>query len=544
VTARGTIAVSRDPRRAEEIAGALGDGAVAIAPDAVVSGSPERCVLHATDAAEADAFVARLPTDCRVTMVLPRAELATILDRMAASERVVALHVDDVPLERLTPRPIALSRTVKVGTFYERTRCIAEVVRFAEKSGVPRAVLASIEQCVDELLVNALYDAPVDDRGKRMFAGISVQTRATLRVPQEVELAYGCDGNHFTVSVRDAFGSLERATVLRVLARGFHAENKVDRKQGGAGLGLYLLLHDASTVCVRVTPGQSTEVTCTFELATKPHLEQFVLDVGPAVVEPRAFAARMLPVASPATVRSRRLLVSAVAMIALLGAGLFVALPRLFAVRPTSTLELDTVPSGAAVAVDGKRMGGTPIRIASLSPGATISIALVQPGYRDATVQFKTPAANETRRVVHALERSPQFARVQLVSTPPGARILLDNRELSIGRTYTPATVFVEANQPQQFALVMPGRVPVVLEPIVAAPSTNVEKSATLVPGPTLRVEARSGSVTVEGAPGCTDKLVPATCSLATGSYAVVWVDGPNKVTRTVQVTGDTVERF
>jgi hypothetical protein len=415
-------------------------------------------------------------------------------------------------------------------------------VRFAEKSNVPRAVIAAIEQSVDELLVNALYDAPVDERGKRMFAGISVQTRATLRVSQDVELAYGCDGKQFALSVRDAFGSLERATVLKFLGRGFHAEQKVDRKQGGAGLGLYLLLHNASTVAFRVTPGRSTEVSCTFDLTPTP-LAQLVLEVFPAA-EPRTFAARMLPVASPAAIRSRRLLVIAVAMIALLGAGLFVTLPRLFSVRPTSTLELDTIPSGAAVTIDGKPMGGTPIRIASLSPGSTLSIALVQPGYRDATVQFKAPPANQIQRVMHPLERSEQFARVRLVSTPPGAQILRDNRELSIGRTYTPATIFVEAGKPQQFALVMPGHVPVVLEPFTAAPSASVEKSATLVAGPTLRVEGRGGTVTVEGAPGCADKPVPATCSLASGSYAVVYVDGANKVSRTVEISGDAVERF
>lgn len=514
-----TLVVSREPRHAEDIAAAL----------------PDATVLHATDAT-------RLPVDGRVIAVLPRAEIASILDWMTASEHVIALHVDDVPFDRL--RALAnravLPHLTKVGTFHERSRAIADVVRFAERAGVPRAVLAAIEQCVDELLVNALYDAPVDEHGKRVFAGVPVHVRATQRVAQDVELAYGCDAEVFSVSVRDAFGSLERAAVLKFLGRGF--EQQIDRKQGGAGLGLYLLLHNASTVAFRVTPGRSTEVTCTFPLVSKPQLEQLSLEIGEPV-EPRAFAPHVVPVASPQVVRRRRRLIVALATLALLGGVLAVALPRLLAVTPTATLELDTVPSGAAVTVGGKPMGGTPLRLGGLSPGAKLSIAFAQRGYRDVAIDIPAPPANETKRVVQSLERSDRFASVRVSSEPPGAQILLDNKPLA-SRTFTPATIFVEANQPQHLALVMPGHVPVELDPIVAAPRTTIETSATLVAGHTLRIEGRGGRVTVEGAPGCTDRLVPATCSLAAGSYAVVWVDGVDRITRTVQLAGDVIERF
>ena len=48
-----------------------------------------------------------------------------------------------------------------------RSRCASRRSReFAELMGVRRKYRESIEQCLDEMLMNALYDAPVDEQGK------------------------------------------------------------------------------------------------------------------------------------------------------------------------------------------------------------------------------------------------------------------------------------------------------------------------------------------------------------------------------------------
>ena len=85
------------------------------------------------------------------------------------------------------------------------------------------------------------------------------KTRISLRVEQKVVVQYACDGKQFAVSVRDAFGTLERATVLQYLYKCLHAEQQIDRKAGGAGLGLYLMVNSAthastSTCCPASRP--------------------------------------------------------------------------------------------------------------------------------------------------------------------------------------------------------------------------------------------------------------------------------------------------
>ena len=63
-------------------------------------------------------------------------------------------------------------------------------LEFAELMGVRRKYRESIEQCVDEMLMNALYDAPVDEQGQHMFAEIPTKTRISLRTEQRVVVQY------------------------------------------------------------------------------------------------------------------------------------------------------------------------------------------------------------------------------------------------------------------------------------------------------------------------------------------------------------------
>jgi hypothetical protein len=109
------------------------------------------------------------------------------------------------------------------------------------------------------MLMNAVYDAP---------GQTGVQADAVLQL--------ACDGRRFGVTVRDSFGTLTRATVLRYLHKCLHQTRQIDDKVGGAGLGLYMLANTASAVVFCVKPGVSTQVTCVFDLtASKLQLRQF-----------------------------------------------------------------------------------------------------------------------------------------------------------------------------------------------------------------------------------------------------------------------------
>ena len=116
--------------------------------------------------------------------------------------------------------------------------------------GVRRKYREQIDQCIDEMLMNALYDAPVDDAGKPLFADVPVQERVLAARREKALVQYGCDGDRFAVSVRDAFGTLrkEHDPAATSTSACTSPDQQIDRKAGGAGLGLYLICNSATEV--------------------------------------------------------------------------------------------------------------------------------------------------------------------------------------------------------------------------------------------------------------------------------------------------------
>jgi hypothetical protein len=499
----------------------------------------------------------RWTAGCPVIAVIPRSNLAAVVELMQAWDRVAAVTIaEDVApraLAALATRVLADDRfgleqvmapgtqihARTVGDYEEKSQCLSRIAAFVEQAGVPRTYRAPIEQCVDEMLMNALYDAPVDAQGKPLFAGIATRTRITLRTEQRVAVAYASDGKQLAISVRDAFGTLDRATVLRHWHKGLHAEQQVDRKAGGAGLGLFLMVTSATAVYFNVLPGIATEALCVFDLeAPKRSLEQVGFLVQLEAGERRAARpARRLSAARP-----RRIwVVSGViaALVVLLGILVWsrsggVAKPQVM----VATVELDSEPTGAAVAIDGTPMGSTPLTLTSLVPGQTVSIAFTRTGYRGTTARLQIPAAGSRRRLVQPLELSDEFVRVHFVSNPPGAEVRAWGQPATVDRTYTPAEVFVAANQIQRFTLIMPRHVPLVIEPFTPDRGAHeLKKGGDLVEGTTLHLEATiAGKLTVSGAPHCQELAPPVDCTLAPGTYVVEYT-GPDSARVTHRVT-------
>jgi hypothetical protein len=167
-------------------------------------------------------------------------------------------------IEKYLPRDTEI-RLTRLRDYQGRTRAIDEVLRYAEEIGVRSKVRSQIGQVCEELLMNALYDAPVDEQGNVLFAEVDLKERLERLSPRPVSIRYASTDNGFAVSVRDRFGRLDKATILRYLEKCLNSQTQIDRKIYGAGLGLYLIVNSASHVVVNIAPGMATEVVCTFD---------------------------------------------------------------------------------------------------------------------------------------------------------------------------------------------------------------------------------------------------------------------------------------
>jgi hypothetical protein len=156
-------------------------------------------------------------------------------------------------------------------TSTDRDVIVSEVSVLAERVGAGPRSVQSVGEVAHEMLMNAMYDAPVDQYGTARYASDRKQ-QLTLMAEEIPAFSFGTDGTKFVMSVRDPFGGLRRAHLTEGLGRGLAAKTASDAKavlnteNGGAGLGLFRMYALSSALMVDVAPGSRTTVTAWIDL--------------------------------------------------------------------------------------------------------------------------------------------------------------------------------------------------------------------------------------------------------------------------------------
>ncbi|MDB4962717.1 MAG: hypothetical protein JWP01_2716 [Myxococcales bacterium] len=265
---------------------------------------PHRYVFYSATDADVGALnqlVPKLRDRAHVTIVTPKATLSDLtvyLHDDRVNHVVVGDELDHgvfVTAQKLLTGDIfGIEKYLPAGTpvhyvrlrdFDGRGRAIDTVLQFAEQSKLRRQVRSAIGQVCEELLMNALYDAPVDADGKPVFADVDPHDRRDMPTPRPVSIRYAATDTHFAVAVRDRFGRLAKNTILSYIEKCIHSPNQIDRKTYGAGLGLYLVANAAASYVVNVAHGIATEVVCTFDRGAKTPLRLVGMFVHPGGAE-------------------------------------------------------------------------------------------------------------------------------------------------------------------------------------------------------------------------------------------------------------------
>lgn len=151
--------------------------------------------------------------------------------------------------------------THRVTSSDEKSAIFDRIETFMLAIGVGGRVVQRLQAVADEMLMNAIYDAPLDADGRHKYAALSRETRIVLEPDEQPVFRFGSDGRKFAVSMTDPFGGLTRETFTRYIAKGLRrGADQIDRKEGGAGLGLFLLFDSLHTYNVHRVPGRCTEV--------------------------------------------------------------------------------------------------------------------------------------------------------------------------------------------------------------------------------------------------------------------------------------------
>ncbi|MDB4966002.1 MAG: hypothetical protein JWN44_1691 [Myxococcales bacterium] len=155
-----------------------------------------------------------------------------------------------------------------VGSTEDKERALESVMQLAAALELSDEKKRRIEVATEELLLNAIYDAPRDEAGEATHAKLDRRNPVKLAGDQQVKLRYGCDGRNFVVSVADRYGALDRGSIQRSLSKLLDPQRaRPAPGTSGAGLGLMLTYGAANQLIAHAVPGRFTEVTAVMHVS-------------------------------------------------------------------------------------------------------------------------------------------------------------------------------------------------------------------------------------------------------------------------------------
>jgi hypothetical protein len=228
-------------------------------------------------------FFAKTPESCRIIYIIPGDSLvdriplltdARVISLLCHDERfdddefiataTKGLRGEVFGLQKYFPWGVT-TFSMLVKSYEEKGRAIDVLNRYAHLAGVRGPVRDRIQLVADELMMNALYHAPVDEQGLEIYRGRSLKELARLDEVSPIQVQYGCSGRYFGIAVRDGGGSLTRARALEYLTKA-RTGAAIENKATGAGLGLVSVLRSVSKLVFNLERTSSTEVIGLFDM--------------------------------------------------------------------------------------------------------------------------------------------------------------------------------------------------------------------------------------------------------------------------------------
>ena len=144
---------------------------------------------------------------------------------------------------------------------------IRQVADYASLLGCNQRTLEMIENVADELVTNAIYNAPRTPDGEPKYAKLSRRESVVLEEHEVGQLQFACDGAYIAIAQIDPFGSLTRDTVVSYLNRCLvKGPDQLSDASGGAGIGLFRVFQSLSKFIINIQPGTKTEVITLIDL--------------------------------------------------------------------------------------------------------------------------------------------------------------------------------------------------------------------------------------------------------------------------------------
>jgi hypothetical protein len=131
--------------------------------------------------------------------------------------------------------------------------------------GFPSRVSQAVAQATDELILNALFDAPVDEYRKRYRHAAARDADFTLTDKEQIHVEFAMGPTYAGICVADQYGSIERSRVFTSVRNCLQARPASEVKQG-AGFGLQGIMRSGLGLMLLAQPSHRTEAMLFFPI--------------------------------------------------------------------------------------------------------------------------------------------------------------------------------------------------------------------------------------------------------------------------------------
>jgi hypothetical protein len=153
--------------------------------------------------------------------------------------------------------------SIEVRTLQQRKEIRARTQEYLEKIACPQTLFDDVHLIIDELISNAVYNAPYQVRSSETNPGIArVKNNDTIPGNLAAKLFLGKLENRLVIGVQDPFGALEPPRLLQRFER-CQTEGvgqNIRWGKGGAGIGSFMVYERSSSLYMGVHQSRSTVI--------------------------------------------------------------------------------------------------------------------------------------------------------------------------------------------------------------------------------------------------------------------------------------------
>jgi|GEM_PF-5596107 len=159
----------------------------------------------------------------------------------------------------------AVIQSITLKNSVHKGPAIEAIGKTLTKRNLNDRALQMILRVLDELLMNAIFDAPLNATQQSYRRETPRDEAFDLNEQEQVTLSVAFNQNFVTISVRDHFGSFSLDKAFAALSRNYSVSSyQVNQNTRSASLGLHGIASNGVGIMISCKPGMATEAVISF----------------------------------------------------------------------------------------------------------------------------------------------------------------------------------------------------------------------------------------------------------------------------------------